>query len=111
MAKAFVNDSQRGNYSLSSSSVSPATECVLVRILSHVFCPRYLSLQLNHTMKIYDKEFEIRLVCPVAAEFASSLCCDSHCVRYKNGSLLSVQMQMLMKDHMQYHVVNETLMT
>lgn len=27
LAKAFVNNGQRGNYSLSSSSVSPATEC------------------------------------------------------------------------------------
>ncbi len=65
--------------------------------LSSLFIP-------HHTMKIYNKELEI--VCPVAAEFASNLCSGSYYICPKNGSLLSIHMQRLTKDHMQYHVVN-----
>lgn len=75
-----------------------------VKYLSIHMC--FLSLLFNphHTMKIYNKELEIRLVCPVAAESASNLCSDYICS--KNGSLLSIHMQRLMKVHVQYHVVN-----
>lgn len=77
-----------------------------VKYLSSPMCFLSLLFIPHHIMKLYNKELEIRLVCPVAAaEFASNLCSVSHYVCSKNGSLLSIHMQRLMKDHMQYHVV------